>query len=1230
MAVEVRTWYSLRCRIIFTTLLIFLISICALSYYASRMLRDDMERLLTHQQSSTVSYVAAELNHALEERALALEKVARSIDQSMLDHPTSLRQLLENRPNFQDMFNAGIVAVSLDGTVLADAPLVAGRRGSNYASNAANKTALTEGKLMMGRPRGAGALRQPMFNMSAPIRDGQGRVIGSLIGVIDLAKPNFLDRVAEHHYGKSGGFLVMDLQHKFIVAATEKRRAMQPLPASGLNQLSDRRRHGFFGSAVAVNPMGVEVLSSASPIPAADWLVIATLPTAEAFAPIRDMQHRILLAATFLILSASTISWGLLRRQFAPLHAAVDRLIGMTDASVPLQPLPIAKQDEIGQLVGGFNQLLAALGQREAQLKMERDFFSAVMQQSSDGVVLFYPDDWRIQEVNSRICRMLGYERDELLALEYGALMDTDAKPAKKDIADILQGKIPVSCERSFRKKDGAPVAVEFNACLVETGGRQLVMVNLRDMTERKRAEEELRDLNRDFVSFLECTTDFIYFKDQDSRFRFCSQTMANITGHAHWREMIGKHDLEVFPENVAKIYSEEELPIFRFGIPLLNKIDPYNDEVGNAGWVNTNKWPVFDNDGKNVIGIFGISRDITELKRVDEAVRESERRFRTMADSAPVLIWMAGIDKKCTFFNKIWLEFSGRSMQQEAGDGWTEGVHPEDLPRVLEIYHTSFDAQLEFAVEYRLRRRDGEYRWLLSHGVALHDAQDEFCGYIGSCIDATKRIHLERRLAQSQQRMELVLLGADLGLWDIHVPSGTAIYNERWAAMLGYSLAEIEPRVDSWKKLVHPDDVSTVNASLGPHLKGQTAAYKANYRLRHKDGHWVWIMARGRVVERDAEGNPVRAAGTHLDISAQKAAEEAHKREQLKGEQLLRRIESLMKHSNDCIMMLDSHTRILEVSDGCVTTYGYTREELLGMRVTDLRSEQARQETPDFLQRLKEQSALSYQTWHCRKDGSSFPIEVGAAVINDGDERFIQVIIRDISARVQERSKLELELAAYAKRLELASQRVLVVQEAAKRRISGELHDRTSPNLAAIRINLAIIMRMSPEQSTERAERLEDTQALVEDTDASLREICTELRPPVLDYAGLAAALESYAQQFAKRTGIAVQVNCANGHERLAPALESLLFRIYQEALTNCAKHAQARSIAVTLRCGAQPIRLTIADDGNGFDLRMLENDEQVHGLGLLNMREMIEFSGGRFTIESRPGQGTRIEVMI
>ena len=154
---------------------------------------------------------------------------------------------------------------------------------------------------------------------------------------------------------------------------------------------------------------------------------------------------------------------------------------------------------------------------------------------------------------------------------------------------------------------------------------------------------------------------------------------------------------------------------------------------------------------------LIGVWMDITMEKQAQDALRENEARFRAMADTAPVMIWMSGPDMLCTFFNKGWLDFTGRSVEQELGNGWAQGVHREDLDRCLKTYINSFDSRHSFTMEYRLRRRDGEYRWVLDNGGPRFASDGTFLGYIGSCVDISE--HKQAEAEARKHREELAHL---------------------------------------------------------------------------------------------------------------------------------------------------------------------------------------------------------------------------------------------------------------------------------------------------------------------------------------------------------------------------------------------------------------------------------------------------------------------------------------
>ncbi len=260
----------------------------------------------------------------------------------------------------------------------------------------------------------------------------------------------------------------------------------------------------------------------------------------------------------------------------------------------------------------------------------------------------------------------------------------------------------------------------------------------------------------------------------------------------------------------------------------------------------------------------------VIEERRTGETVlRESESRFRIVADAAPVFIWMAGVDKLCTFFNKPWLEFTGRTIEQEMGNGWAEGVHPDDLQSCFKTYTEAFDARQSFVMQYRLRRHDGEYRWISDTGVARYDAQEKFAGYIGSCMDVTELMQKEQALREFEERVVLAAEAAHLGVWEMNTAT-----DELWMSNGARTLFQFdsETRLDheAVQDRVHPEDRALRDSAVKGAIETRSQ-YEIEYRVLLPDGTLRWIGSRGRCV---TEENGTRLIGVSIDITPRKRAE--------------------------------------------------------------------------------------------------------------------------------------------------------------------------------------------------------------------------------------------------------------------------------------------------------------------------------------------------------------------
>jgi PAS domain S-box-containing protein len=515
-------------------------------------------------------------------------------------------------------------------------------------------------------------------------------------------------------------------------------------------------------------------------------------------------------------------------------------------------------------------------------------------------------------------------------------------------------------------------------------------------------------------------------------------------------------------------------------------------------------------------------------------------------------------------------------------------------------------------------------------------------------------RTRLEADLRQSEERLRLIAETIDEVVWSADTMFEKNFYlSPAYERVWGRSRQGVQQNPLAFTEAIHPEDRERVLADLEAEKMGQP--FDHEYRIIRPDGSVRWIWDRGFPVRAET-GEVLRYVGAAQDITQRKQAEQALKRNEAHLRELFDAFPIAIAHVDKAQCMTFANRIYRE-------THGADYE---GRPVREFVGEQIYAVLKPYVLRALAGEEVQFERSFVADDGQVstrslryvpdrnaagevagfFALREDITGRRRAEER-IRKLNEDLERRVHERT-LELsaandalqaevkerrlaETAALnlANRLQNMARRLGEAQEVERRRLAAELHDGVCSNLAAIGLNLVLLQKQLPHSDTASALRkLSGLVALIDEAKANAKDISVDLRPLLLEDRDLLSALEEYARKFEGSTGIAVDVKGQDSGRRLPAENKIALFRIAQEALTNCAKHAQARVVAIEFNTGTDHLLLSVADDGVGIDLAGISGKKP--GLGLLSMQERAEAIGGKWQIESAPGRGTRVMVSV
>ncbi|MHA3772575.1 PAS domain-containing protein [Verrucomicrobiota bacterium sgz303538] len=628
------------------------------------------------------------------------------------------------------------------------------------------------------------------------------------------------------------------------------------------------------------------------------------------------------------------------------------------------------------------------------------------------------------------------------------------------------------------------------------------------------------------------------------------------------------------------------------------------------------------------------IATEIALRWQLEESHRISER-FEHFISASPAALYVFDIVEKCIVFSsgrdESWVGSTLGRVAWRDTSFVLESVHPEDRQGVsnyIERLHHLADGETA-SFEYRLLQPDGSACWILSRDMVLRrDAAGAVREVIGSAFDITDRKHAEEALRQSEERLDLAMRGAALGMWDWNIRTGEVIYNRRWAEMIGYELEEIRPHFSEWETRVHPEDRAHVLAAIDAHARGLTPFFAVEHRLRAKDGSWKWILTSGKSFDPDAEGRPQRAAGIHLDITDRKNAEAAS---QAADRKLARILESM----DEACCALDANWRFTFINPRCQALFGWREDKVIGRTLWEVLPQIIGTEVGDsYRKAMAERIPFRYEAlssiMHRWLQVRSFPAADGGLsifILDVHERKLAEEVLRETDRRKDEfiamlGHELRNPLAAIRHALGLCN----TDESPEVFHWAKAVVDRQSTHLARLVDDLLDVSRITQGKVELRKQRL-DVAAVLDQTLEEMRpliaeqhhELTVSYEHDVLWIDGDAARL---GQIFSNLLNNAAKYTPPGGHIWLEASREPLSGDIQK-----------------------QEVVISVCDNGAGiapgklpqmFELfvqgeRSLARSEGGLGLGLTIVKNITEMHGGYVSAQSEGlGQGSTFTVHL